>query len=40
LPYTRERKAEQGHFPGIAHVGYVNDRETRRIDVDPARSPL
>jgi DNA invertase Pin-like site-specific DNA recombinase len=33
-------KADQGHFPGVAHVGYVNNRVTRRIDVDPIRGPL
>jgi DNA invertase Pin-like site-specific DNA recombinase len=33
-------KAEQGHFPGVAHVGYVNNRVTRRIDADPVRGPL
>jgi site-specific DNA recombinase len=33
-------KAEQGHFPGVAHVGYINNRITRRIDVDPVRGPL
>jgi site-specific DNA recombinase len=33
-------KAEQGHFPGVAHVGYVNNRVTRRIDIDPVRGPL
>src|SRR5712691_3237483 len=33
-------KAEQGHWPGVAHVGYVNNRTTRRIDVDPVRGPL
>jgi site-specific DNA recombinase len=33
-------KAEQGHFPGVAHVGYVNNRLTRRIDVDPIRGAL
>ena len=33
-------KAEQGHWPGVAHVGYVNNRTTRRIDVDPMRGPL
>ena len=33
-------KVKQGHFPGVAHVGYVNNRETRRIDVDPVRGPL
>jgi site-specific DNA recombinase len=33
-------KAEQGHWPGVAHVGYVNNRVTRRIDIDPVRGPL
>ncbi len=33
-------KAEQGHWPGVAHVGYVNNRTTRRIDIDPVRGPL
>ncbi|HUK32928.1 MAG TPA: recombinase family protein, partial [Vicinamibacterales bacterium] len=33
-------KADQGHFPGVAHVGYVNNRVTRRIDVDSVRGPL
>src|SRR5258707_7288680 len=33
-------KAEQGHWPGVAHVGYLNNRITRRIDVDPVRGPL
>ena len=33
-------KAAQGHWPGVAHVGYVNNRITRRIDVDPARGAL
>jgi hypothetical protein len=33
-------KAEQGHWPTVAHVGYVNNRETHRIDVDPVRGPL
>jgi site-specific DNA recombinase len=32
-------KADQGHYPGVAHVGYVNNRLTRRIDVDPVRGP-
>ena len=26
-------KAEQGHWPTVAHVGYVNNSETHRIDV-------
>lgn len=33
-------KAEQGHFPGVAHVGYTNNPQTRRIDVDPVRGQL
>ena len=33
-------KAEQGHWPTVAKVGYVNNRETHRIDVDPQRGPL
>jgi site-specific DNA recombinase len=33
-------KAEQGHWPTMAHVGYINNSETRRIEVDPVRGPL
>ena len=33
-------KAEQGHWPSVAHVGYVNNRTTHRIDVDSVRGPL
>ena len=33
-------KAEQGHWPTVAHIGYINDTTTRRIDVDPERGPL
>ena len=33
-------KAEQGHWPTAALVGYVNNLETRRIEVDPIRGPL
>jgi site-specific DNA recombinase len=33
-------KADQGHFPGVAQVGYVNNPTTRRIDIDPVRGPL
>ena len=32
-------KAEQGHWPTVAHVGYRNNPETRRIEVDPERGP-
>jgi DNA invertase Pin-like site-specific DNA recombinase len=34
----RER-AEQGHWPAIAHLGYRNNTSTRRIDIDPERGP-
>jgi DNA invertase Pin-like site-specific DNA recombinase len=30
-------KAEQGHWPTVAHIGYVNNRETHRIEPDPIR---
>jgi DNA invertase Pin-like site-specific DNA recombinase len=30
-------KAEQGHWPTVAHVGYVNNLETHRIEVDRVR---
>ena len=33
-------KAEQGHWPSVAPLGYVNDRHTRRIEVDPVRARL
>jgi site-specific DNA recombinase len=33
-------KAEQGHWPTVAPVGYQNNLETKRIEVDPARGPL
>jgi DNA invertase Pin-like site-specific DNA recombinase len=33
-------KAEQGHWPTVAPVGYVNNRATHRIDVDPTRGSL
>ena len=33
-------KAEQGHWPTVAHVGYRNNPDTRRIEVDPERGPL
>jgi site-specific DNA recombinase len=33
-------KAEQGHWPTVAHVGYRNNTETHRIEVDPVRGPL
>src|SRR5262249_42485557 len=33
-------KAAQGHWPTVAPIGYVNNRTTHRIDVDPVRGPL
>ena len=33
-------KAEQGHWPAIAHLGYRNNTTTRRIEIDPERGPL
>jgi len=37
--HARE-KAEQGHWPSVAHIGYVNNRDVRRTDVDRDRGPL
>ena len=33
-------KAEQGHWPTIAHIGYRNNLQTKRIEIDPERGPL
>src|SRR5258707_3089528 len=33
-------KAEQGYWPTVAPVGYVNNLSTHRIEVDPVRGPL
>ncbi len=33
-------KAEQGHWPTKAPVGYLDNRAIHRIEVDPARGPL
>ena len=33
-------KAEQGHWPTKAPVGYLDNRTTHRIERDPARGPL
>jgi site-specific DNA recombinase len=33
-------KAEQGHWPTVAKVGYRNNLETKRIELDPVRGPL
>ena len=32
-------KAEQGVFPSVAPIGYLNNRDTHQIDVDPERAP-
>jgi DNA invertase Pin-like site-specific DNA recombinase len=33
-------KAEQGHYPSFAPLGYQNNRETKRIEMDPEVTPL
>src|SRR5262245_18749855 len=33
-------KADQGHWPSVAPVGYVNNLQTHRIEPDPLRAPL
>jgi site-specific DNA recombinase len=33
-------KAEQGHWPSYAPIGYLNNRESRVIEVDPMKAPL
>src|SRR5262249_46658985 len=33
-------KAEQGHWPTVAPVGYLNNRTTHRIELDAVRGPL
>src|SRR5262249_30267259 len=33
-------KAEQGHWPSVAPIGYINDLKSHRIEVDPLRGPL
>jgi site-specific DNA recombinase len=33
-------KAEQGHWPSMAPIGYVNNRTTHRIEPDPIRAGL
>ena len=33
-------KAEQGEFPQLAPIGYRNNKETHRIDMDRERAPL
>ena len=33
-------KAEQGHWPSYAPIGYLNNRESRLIEIDPHKAPL
>jgi site-specific DNA recombinase len=33
-------KAEQGYYPSFAPLGYLNNRETKRIEIDPEVSAL
>jgi site-specific DNA recombinase len=33
-------KAEQGYYPSFAPLGYLNNRETKRIEIDPEVAPL
>ena len=33
-------KAKQGEWPSIAPVGYMNNKETHRIEVDPEKAPF
>jgi len=33
-------KAEQGHWPSMAPIGYINNPATHRIEPDPVRAPL
>ena len=33
-------KAEQGHYPSFAPLGFRNNQETKRIEIDPKVAPL
>jgi site-specific DNA recombinase len=33
-------KAEQGHWPSVAPIGYVNNLSTHRIEIDSVRGPV
>ena len=33
-----QEKADQGHWPSVAPVGYLNNRQTHRIEPDPERA--
>ncbi|MBR2921973.1 MAG: recombinase family protein [Alphaproteobacteria bacterium] len=35
-----QEKAEQGIYPSNCPIGYINNQETKQIDVDPTRAPL
>src|SRR3990170_3033795 len=35
-----EQKAKRGEFPGLAPLGYLNDKNTHRIVVNPQTAPL
>ncbi len=34
------QKAAQGHYPSVAPLGYLNNPQTKLIDLDPERAPL
>ena len=34
-----QEKADQGHWPTVAPVGYLNNRRTHLIEPDPERAP-
>ncbi len=34
------QKAKRGEFPGKAHFGYLNDRNTKKIVLDPVTAPI
>jgi len=34
------QKASEGHWPSVAPVGYLNDRQSHLIKIDPDRAPL
>lgn len=35
-----KEKAEQGEYPHAAPLGYLNNKETKKIELDPLKSPL
>jgi hypothetical protein len=36
----KKPSAEQGHYPSFAPLGFQNNRETKRIEIDPEVAPL